>query len=104
RAMMLALMGFDLREALPRVTVPALVLAGSRDTNAPAPMMARMAEKIPGAAYVCLEGAGHLAPLERPGEFNEAVAAFLASVPESSRAERSGDPGPTLPRRRRGSG
>jgi 3-oxoadipate enol-lactonase len=77
RAMMLALMGFDLREALARIAVPTLVLAGSRDTNAPAPMMARMAEKIPGAAYVCLEGAGHLAPLERPAAFNAAVDRFL---------------------------
>jgi 3-oxoadipate enol-lactonase len=78
RAMMLALMGFDLRSALPRIGVPALVLAGSKDTNAPAPMMQRMAEKIPGAAYVCLEGVGHLAPLERPEGFNDAVATFLA--------------------------
>ena len=77
RAMMLALMGFDLREALPRIAVPTLVLAGAKDTNAPAPMMARMAAKIPGAAYVCLEGAGHLAPLERPAAFNAALDRFL---------------------------
>jgi 3-oxoadipate enol-lactonase len=78
RAMMLALMGFDLRAALPRIAVPTLVLAGSKDTNAPAPMMARMAEKISGAAYVCLEGVGHLAPMERPEAFNEAIGRFLA--------------------------
>jgi 3-oxoadipate enol-lactonase len=77
RAMMLALMGFDLREALPRIAVPTLVVAGSRDTNAPAPMMARMAERIPGAAYVCLQGAGHLAPVERPAAFNAALESFL---------------------------
>jgi 3-oxoadipate enol-lactonase len=74
---MLALMGFALRAALPRIAVPTLVLAGSEDANAPAPMMQRMAEKIPDASYVCLEGAGHLAPMERPKEFNEAVASFL---------------------------
>jgi 3-oxoadipate enol-lactonase len=78
RAMMLALMGFDLRATLPRITVPALVLAGSKDTNAPAPMMQRMAERIPGAVYACLEGVGHLAPLERPREFNAAATGFLA--------------------------
>ena len=78
RAMMLALMGFDLRAALPRIRVPALVLAGSKDTNAPAPMMARMAEKIPGAAYVCLNGVGHLAPMEQPEAFNEVIERFLA--------------------------
>jgi 3-oxoadipate enol-lactonase len=78
RAMMLALVRFDLREALPGIAVPALVLAGAKDANAPAAMMARMAEKIPGAAYVCLAGAGHLAPLERPEEFNAALGRFLA--------------------------
>ena len=56
----------------------ALVLAGGTDTNAPAPMMRRMAERIPGAAYVCLDGAGHLANLERPAAFNRALRAFLS--------------------------
>lgn len=80
RATMRALMGFDLREALPRIAAPTLVLAGERDTNAPAPMMARMAEQIPGARYVELKGAGHLAGLEQPVVFNAALAAFLEAV------------------------
>ncbi|PZU92125.1 MAG: alpha/beta hydrolase [Chelatococcus sp.] len=78
RAMMLALMGFDLREALPRIAVPTLVLSGSKDGNAPAPMMAKMAAKIPGAAYVEFEGCGHLAGMERPEAFNAALRGFLA--------------------------
>jgi len=71
------------------------VLAGRKDTNAPAPMMARMAERIPGAAYACLDGVGHLAPMERPGLFNAALADFLATLPVSARAEQSADPGAT---------
>jgi 3-oxoadipate enol-lactonase len=78
RAMMHALLGFDGREALGRIRVPVLVLAGSRDTNAPAPMMSRMAERIPGASFVCIEGAGHLANLERPAAFDTALRRFLA--------------------------
>jgi 3-oxoadipate enol-lactonase len=93
RAMMLALIGFDLRAALPRFAAPTLVLAGSKDANAPAPMMQRMADKIPGAAYVCLEGVGHLAPLERPEEFSDAVERFLTALPQSSRLQRSEEPG-----------
>jgi 3-oxoadipate enol-lactonase len=85
RAMMLALIGFDLRAALPRLAVPTLVLAGSKDTNAPASMMQRMAEKVPGASYVCLAGAGHLAPLERPDEFNATVERFLAECVPTAR-------------------
>jgi 3-oxoadipate enol-lactonase len=77
RATMLALMGFDLRGALKDIAVPTLVLSGSKDKNAPAPMMAKMASYIPSATYVELEGVGHLANLERPGVFNAALDTFL---------------------------
>ena len=77
RATMLALMGFDQRNALKNIAVPTLVLSGSKDKNAPAPMMAKMASHIPSARYVELEGAGHLVNLERPGAFNAALDQFL---------------------------
>jgi 3-oxoadipate enol-lactonase len=77
RACMLALLGFDQRNALKNIAVPTLVLSGSRDKNAPAPMMAKMATYIPSATYVELEGAGHLVNLERPAAFNAALDSFL---------------------------
>jgi 3-oxoadipate enol-lactonase len=77
RATMLALLGFDRRNALKSIAVPTLVLSGSRDNNAPAPMMAKMASYIPLATYVELEGVGHLANLERPDAFNAALDRFL---------------------------
>lgn len=77
RASMLALLGFDQRNALKNIAVPTLVLSGSRDKNAHAPMMAKMATYIPAAAYVELEGAGHLVNLERPAAFNSALDSFL---------------------------
>jgi 3-oxoadipate enol-lactonase len=77
RATMLALMGFDLRGALKAIGIPTLVLSGSKDNNAPAPMMAKMATYIPSSKYVELEGVGHLANLERPGAFNAALDDFL---------------------------
>lgn len=80
RDTVLALPGFDLREALGRIAVPTLVLAGSKDGNAPAPAMERMAARIPGARYVLLEGAGHLAYLEQPARFNDAVGDFLRAT------------------------
>lgn len=80
RASTLAMLGFDRREALARIAVPTLLVAGSRDANAPAAGMARMAEKVPGAEYVCLEGAGHLVMLERPKAFDDLLRAFLARV------------------------
>jgi 3-oxoadipate enol-lactonase len=77
RACMLALLGFDQRAALRNITVPTLVLSGSRDKNAPAPMMARMASYIPSASYAELEGVGHLSNLEQPAAFNAALDSFL---------------------------
>jgi 3-oxoadipate enol-lactonase len=79
RASMLALLGFDLRSALKNIAVPTLVLSGSKDNNAPAPMMAKMATYIPSASYVELEGVGHLANLERPTAFNAALDGFLTA-------------------------
>jgi pimeloyl-ACP methyl ester carboxylesterase len=68
---------FDRREQLPRIAVPALLIAGSDDKTAPASIMQRMSEKIPGADYVLLEGCGHLGPLEQPDAFNAALEGFL---------------------------
>ena len=80
RASTLAMLGFDAREALARIAVPVLLLAGTRDLNAPAATMAKMAEKMPGAEIVVVEGAGHLLMLERPAAFDAALAAFLDRV------------------------
>jgi 3-oxoadipate enol-lactonase len=80
RAMMLALLGFDQRKALADIAIPTLVLSGSKDKNAPAPMMAKMATYIPSSAYTELEGAGHLVNLERPKAFDAALDQFLKTV------------------------
>ena len=77
RATMLALLGFDQRSALKNIAVPTLVLSGSKDKNAPAPMMAKMASYIPSATYVELEGVGHLVNLEQPATFDAALDSFL---------------------------
>jgi 3-oxoadipate enol-lactonase len=77
RAMILALIGFDLRSALRDIKVPTLLISGSKDVNAPATMMAKMATYIPSAKYIELDGVGHLANLERPDAFNAALDMFL---------------------------
>lgn len=63
-------------EALPDITVPTLLLAGSEDK----PFLAGMdymALKMPRATKVLVAGAGHTPNLEKPAEFNAAVLAFL---------------------------
>lgn len=72
------LVEFEGRDHLPLITIPTLVLAGENDSNAPASMMEKMAGKIPRAEFAVISGAGHLAPMENPDEFNYAVLDFLA--------------------------
>jgi 3-oxoadipate enol-lactonase len=80
RAMVQALLGFDQRKELGNIGVPTLVLSGSKDKNAPASMMAKMATYIPSAAYVELRGSGHLVNLEQPEAFNKVLDQFLKTV------------------------
>ncbi|MCE2658274.1 MAG: alpha/beta hydrolase [Rubrivivax sp.] len=77
RAALQAIVGFDRRAGLPTITVPTLCLAAEHDRTAPPEVMQRMAERIPGGTYACIGGAGHLANVEQPQAFADAVTAFL---------------------------
>jgi 3-oxoadipate enol-lactonase len=77
RAALKAIVGFDRRELLPQITVPALCLAAADDRAALPAVMQRMAQRIPGAHYRCIDRAGHLANVEAPAAFVEAVVEFL---------------------------
>ena len=87
RAAMRSMLGFDLRKSLGQIGVPALVIAGTKDRNAPAPMVKKMASFIPNATYVELEGVGHLAALEQPAEFNAILDDFLRTASSASGSE-----------------
>jgi 3-oxoadipate enol-lactonase len=77
RAAVLCLVHFDERANLAHIRMPVLCLAGEHDRNAPPKVLERMAAKIPGAAYACLAGVGHLANLEAPEVFDRTVMDFL---------------------------
>ncbi|HEX2649297.1 MAG TPA: alpha/beta fold hydrolase [Burkholderiales bacterium] len=68
---------FDRRKELAAIKVPALLIAGENDKTAPPSVMEKMAQKIPGAEYACIPQCGHLGPMDKPAEFNEALLAFL---------------------------
>jgi pimeloyl-ACP methyl ester carboxylesterase len=72
---------FDARviESLPRIAVPTLVLVGDQDTPYHG-ATDYMAQKIPNARKVALEGAGHASNIHQPAAFNAAVQAFLATI------------------------
>jgi 3-oxoadipate enol-lactonase len=68
---------FDRRKELAAIKVPTLLIAGENDKTAPPSVMEKMAQKIPGAEYVCIPQCGHLGPMDKPKEFNAALLAFL---------------------------
>ncbi len=67
----------DYRESLRAVRVPTLVLCGAEDRLCPLDRHRLMADLIPGARIVVIDGAGHLPPLEQPAATTAALAAWL---------------------------
>jgi pimeloyl-ACP methyl ester carboxylesterase len=71
--------GFDIRDLLPHVSVPTLILHIRDDLMVPIDESRRMAAGIPGARFVSLPGKNHI-PLENdPGmpQFFEEISNFL---------------------------
>jgi len=77
RVALAAIAGFDRRAQLAEIAVPCLMLAAAEDRTSPPDMMQRMAGRVNGASYVCLQHAGHVANLDSPAQFNAAVLDFL---------------------------
>jgi 3-oxoadipate enol-lactonase len=67
---------FDVRAGLERMTMPVLVLVGADDW-ANRRLSRELADQIPGAKLELIHGAGHVANLDAPAAFNEALRSFL---------------------------
>jgi len=76
----------DLVGELPKVACPTLFVAGSDDAMWPPDVAAAQASRIPGARSVTLPGAGHLGPLERPGETAALIRSHLGEVARNAGA------------------
>jgi pimeloyl-ACP methyl ester carboxylesterase len=70
----------DHREVLGALSCPTLVVLGEDDAIVSPAEMRAMAAAIPGAETASIAAAGHMAPLEQPAIWNDAVAAFLAGA------------------------
>ena len=70
------LMEMDLRHALPRVRVPAIVIVGQHDRVTPPATAVELVGILPDATLVVVEYAGHMAMLERPAEVNHDIRVF----------------------------
>jgi pimeloyl-[acyl-carrier protein] methyl ester esterase len=69
--------GTDLRDAAATLRVPTLVVAGGRDTLAPAAAGRWLAATIPGAALAVIEAAAHVPFLSHPRAFEAALAPHI---------------------------
>ena len=66
-------------DSLERISVPTLIVVGSED-GLFLPAAEVMERRVPGARKVLLAGAGHMANVDRPNEFNAAVSEFLEEM------------------------
>ena len=69
----------NLRDVLPRVDVPTLLVHGGEDVRAPLPVAEDLHTAIPGSTLDVLPDAGHVCNIEAPEAFNQAVRSFLQS-------------------------
>jgi pimeloyl-ACP methyl ester carboxylesterase len=83
-----ALTSYPIRDRLPEIACPTLIVWGTRDWLVPVRDADEFARLIPNARKVVWEQTGHMAMLERPAAFNRLLAAFLAEEP----GERVGEP------------
>ena len=67
----------DLRDVLPHVDVPTLVLCGEEDVRAPRSVWEPLAASIPGSELVVIRGVGHMVDIEAADRFDAEVRAFL---------------------------
>jgi pimeloyl-ACP methyl ester carboxylesterase len=73
-----AVLRFDFRERLDQVTLPTLVLAGSKDRSVKPEHTQALADSIPHARLQRFPGAGHLVILEHAHQLAGAVTEFAA--------------------------
>jgi len=72
---------FDVMDRLHLIEIPVLILTATDDVLTPAKYGLFMGEKIAGATVLSIEDAGHLSPLEKPHEVNNAIRDFLQQLP-----------------------
>jgi pimeloyl-ACP methyl ester carboxylesterase len=80
RAMAHSMAEADLRDILPRIQVPTLLLYGQLDERSPLHIARELQAQIPSARLVVIEGVGHLTYVEAPEQFNREVRRFIRSV------------------------
>jgi pimeloyl-ACP methyl ester carboxylesterase len=77
----------DLREVLPTIAVPTLLIYGAEDVRAPREVADALHAAIPGSQLTLVPSAGHDVSVEAPTEYDATVRAFLHGVEEAAESE-----------------
>lgn len=77
RAMARSFAEADLRDVLPLIDIPTLLLYGEYDQRSPLHVARELHSMIPASTLVVIPGAGHMVNVEAPDAFNTAVRYFL---------------------------
>jgi pimeloyl-ACP methyl ester carboxylesterase len=86
RGTLRAVIAADLRERMPRIAAPTLLVWGDRDDDTPLWMGQEMEQLIPDAGLVVLKGAGHYSYADSPGQFAAVARRFLVEQPRAAAA------------------
>jgi pimeloyl-ACP methyl ester carboxylesterase len=74
----------DHRSLLPGLRLQALVIAGALDPLISPAQSREVADAIPGARWVEVEGVGHLLPWEQPATLARAIDGWLETIPSTT--------------------
>ena len=82
-----AVIAADLRDRMPRIEAPTLLVWGDADDETPLWMGQEMERLIPDAGLVVLEGAGHYSYADSSRQFATVARRFLVEQPRAAAAE-----------------
>jgi 3-oxoadipate enol-lactonase len=67
----------DLTDRVRQIAVPTLGVACTEDGSTPPELVRDTIDRIPGSMFALIEGAGHIACVERPQELAGSILSFL---------------------------
>lgn len=74
------IVGFDVIMRMDSLSMPVLFIAGEQDRMSPPAISQRMADRVPNARFIEIQGAAHISNADSAATFNEAVISFLSEV------------------------
>jgi len=70
----------DLRDTLPKIEVPTLLLYGDKDVRSPVSVANEIHDQVPNSSLILLENVGHLINKEAPELFDREVRKFIDKI------------------------